>query len=532
MGELEKIIESLIPIFLYTEIHSKFSPIPNILNNKLPEIIADAPQRIDRNKKLPVLILVKDSHLYPLELLSIRLSIKQEGKTIREVELLDETLSLAQRLWYRLFDIDPGTEGRVKIDILFTVKQRNKILKLRNSSYRSVKKKSLNVYVSSEVLPDSSRILYGDVHYHSFFTEDVVEFGAPIDATARIAKAMGLSFFAVTDHSYDLDDETSIPMKNDPNLQKWKNFLIECSSIEDRSLIALPGIEVSAGDKNGKIVHLLILNPERFYPGKGDGPDVWFKKKPDNSVSEILNHLDPRELAIAAHPFRKIFFLEKWLLKRGGWSFGDINEKNLAGLQIFNGIYDASLKKSINRWVDILLKGHKKFIYAGNDAHGNFNRYIQIKIPLVLLKLDEKRAFGFMKTGVYKNGRIDRKSITAQLRKGRCFVTTGPSVFFYLFNEHSRYFPGDVANGKDLTLFLETNSIKEFGNIKSVSIILGNLIKKTEKQHVLRINKRKFFFEGRLPFTGLPPRYYIRIVCESENGIALSNPIWTECDKQ
>ena len=141
MGELEKIIESLIPIFLYTEIHSKFSPIPNILNNKLPEIIADAPQRIDRNKKLPVLILVKDSHLYPLELLSIRLSIKQEGKIIREVELLDETLSLAQRLWYRLFDIDPGTEGRVKIDILFTVKQRNKILKLRNSSYRSVKKK-------------------------------------------------------------------------------------------------------------------------------------------------------------------------------------------------------------------------------------------------------------------------------------------------------------------------------------------------------------------------------------------------------
>ena len=532
MGELEKIIESLIPIFLYTEIHSKFSPIPNILNNKLPEIIADAPQRIDRNKKLPVLILVKDSHLYPLELLSIRLSIKQEGKTIREVELLDETLSLAQRLWYRLFDIDPGTEGRVKIDILFTVKQRNKILKLRNSSYRSVKKKSLNVYVSSEVLPDSSRILYGDVHYHSFFTEDVVEFGAPIDATARIAKAMGLSFFAVTDHSYDLDDETSNPMKNDPNLQKWKNFLIECSSIEDRSLIALPGIEVSAGDKNGKIVHLLILNPERFYPGKGDGPDVWFKKKPDNSVSEILNHLDPRELAIAAHPFRKIFFLEKWLLKRGGWSFGDINEKNLAGLQIFNGIYDASLKKSINRWVDILLKGHKKFIYAGNDAHGNFNRYIQIKIPFVLLKLDEKRAFGFMKTGVYTKGRIDRKSITAQLRKGRCFVTTGPSVFFYLFNEHSRYFPGDVANGKDLTLFLETNSIKEFGNIKSVSIILGNLIKKTEKQHVLRINKRKFFFEGRLPFTGLPPRYYIRIVCESENGIALSNPIWAECDEQ
>ena len=81
-----------------------------------------------------------------------------------------------------------------------------------------------------------------------------------------------------------------------------------------------------------------MLNPERFYVGKGDGAEIWFENKPDNSVSEILKHLHPNELALAAHPFHKIFFLERWLLRRGNWSFDDIFEENLAGLQIFNGI--------------------------------------------------------------------------------------------------------------------------------------------------------------------------------------------------
>ena len=256
MGNLENIFEFIIPIFLYAEIHSKLPPIPNILNNKLPEILADAPQRIDKNSKLPLLILIKDSHLYPLELLSIRLRIKQEEKKILEVDLWEGPLRLAQRLWYRLFEIDPGTEGWIKIDVVFTIKNKNKTFTLKNNSYRAIKNKSLNVYVSSEALPDSNRILYGDVHYHSFFTEDVVEFGAPIDVTAKMAQAMGLSFLAVTDHSYDLDDEVSNPMTNDPFLQKWENFLTECSSIEAKGVTVLPGIEVSAGNKKRKNVHL------------------------------------------------------------------------------------------------------------------------------------------------------------------------------------------------------------------------------------------------------------------------------------
>ncbi|MFC2157085.1 hypothetical protein ACFLT9_04540 [Acidobacteriota bacterium] len=531
MGELKGIIELLIPIFLYAEVHSKLPFIPNFLNNKLPEIIADAPHRIDKYQKLPILILIKDSHLYPLELLSIRFIIKQAGETIREVELLDETLCLSQKLWYRFFDIDPRTEGWIDLDIVFTVKHKKKIRKFKNNSYRTAKRRSLNVYISSEVLPDRDRIQYGDIHYHSFFTEDILEFGAPIDAAARMAEAAGLSFFAVTDHSYDLDDEIPKPEKKNPDPQRWQNFLTECDSIKDGNLILLPGIEVSAGNKKGENVHLLILNPERFYPGHGDGAEVRLEKKPDRSVSAILKHLNPSELAIAAHPFRSIFFLEKWLLRRGNWSFDDTNEKNLAGLQIFNGIRDRALHKSIKRWVEILLKGHIKFIYAGNDAHGGFNRYLQIRIPFVYVKLDENRIFGLMKTGVYANGSMDRKGITDLLRRGRCFVTTGPSLFFYLFKKNRKYFPGDVTDGRDLTLVLEAISIKEYGDIKSISIILGDLVNKIEKRSVMRADKSKFFFSGKLPFTEFPLRYYIRIVCEAENGIALSNPIWVECEE-
>lgn len=526
MNELRDLFSSLGPFLLYAEIHSKLPLIPNILNNRLPEILADAPIRISRNNRLPILILVKDAHLYPIELISVRVEIFQAGEKRRDVDLLTETIPLARRLWYRLFEIDPGTEGPVDIDVIFTVRRKNKVFELRNHSYPSGQKRKLRVYLSSDDLPDSRRIIYGDIHYHSSYTEDVVEFGAPIEATARMAKAVGLSFFAVTDHSFDLDNDPTDPTRNDPDLRKWRLFLEDCAAVDGKDVTVLPGIEVSAGNAKGRNVHLLILNPERFYHGQGDSGEVWFKNKPDDSVAEILKRLDPAELPIAAHPFNKIPLAQKCLLRRGTWGSDDVRQDNLAGLQIFNGDVDKDLKKSLKKWVALLLRGEKKFIYAGNDAHGNFNRQIRVKIPFFWLKDESSQIFGFMKTGIPSSERLDGKTLVAQLRRGRCFVTTGPSIVYHLYDADGTYLPGDEARGTDLRVFLEIKSIREFGKITSVSIISGDLAARTEKAHVLRVHEPEFAFDGRLPFVERPGRYYIRIACEAENGMALSNPIW------
>ena len=82
--------------------------------------------------------------------------------------------------------------------------------------------------------------------------------------------------------------------------------------------------------------------------------------------------------------------LLQWLfLKRGKWHEKDVIHKNMSGLQILNGSLDKGYYQGLSFWIKLLLKGYHKFIYAGNDAHGNFNIYRQIKIPM--LSLYEKK---------------------------------------------------------------------------------------------------------------------------------------------
>ena len=90
MIELKELFPALGPFLLYAELHPRLFPFPNILNRRFPEILADAPSRINRNSKLPILVLVKDSHLYPVELISVMVEMFQAGEKIREWEFLDE----------------------------------------------------------------------------------------------------------------------------------------------------------------------------------------------------------------------------------------------------------------------------------------------------------------------------------------------------------------------------------------------------------------------------------------------------------
>lgn len=526
MTEIQALVLSLVPLLLYAEIHSKLPPFPNVLNNRLPEIIADAPLCVRRNSAIPLLILAKDAHLFPVELISVKVRLFQGGVIKWEREILAKSLPLSRRFWSRLYEIEPEAEGPVEVEVVFSVLRQNKLFTFRNHSYPSGRKTRLRVSLSSDDLPDSRRVAYGDVHYHSQYTDDAVEFGAPIEATAKMAKAMGLSFFAVTDHSYDLDDDPKDPAQSDPRLRKWNRFLAECASLDGGEVAVLPGIELSAGNGKGQNVHLLILNPDRFHSGRGDSGKMGLKNRPDESVADILKDLGPGELAIAAHPFQKLSLPERLLLRRGIWGVGDIREKNLAGLQIFNGRENRNLKRSLEIWADILSRGEKKFIFAGNDAHGNFNRQIRMGIPFVRLKIEDTQRFGYMKTGVLAEDRRDKKGVLSGLSGGRCFVTTGPSIVHHLYAKGERYGPGDEAPGRDFRLSLEIMSIKEFGKITSVSIILGDPAAGTETRRISRMSVPEFTFDGPLPFGELPGRCYVRIACESERGMAVSNPVW------
>ncbi|MFC1726337.1 hypothetical protein ACFL4T_11980 [candidate division KSB1 bacterium] len=511
---------------LYAEIHSKLPPIPNILNNNIPEIISDTPVRINPGEKIPVLVIVKDSHLYPIELSGIDVEIFKEEEKLQSLKLIDEKIKINQKFWYKVFYITPELKGLIELDVIFSIKSRDKAYRYRNNSYKFIKKHRLKVCLSDEELPDSGRIIYGDLHYHSDYTDDVVEFGAPVDAAVAMAKASGLSFFAVTDHSYDLDDSRDDSHKNDSSLPKWENLQDEIKSGTFENVTVIPGIEVSAGNQKGRNVHLLVLNPGKFYSGSGDSADVWLKNKPDNFIVNILKETGDSELTIAAHPFEKRPFLERLFLRRGTWEYNDIKLEKISGLQILNGKEGKIVKESIRKWTDFLLKGEKKYIYAGNDAHGNFNNLIKLKLPYVLLGQKSEHIFGKMKTGIYADVLPDKNGIIEKLKQGKCFVTTGPSIYTCLYNRDEKYLPGDKTDNNNLKLYFDIKSIKDFGELKSVSIIIGDLMQQKEIKHDIGIIGFNYLYDEKLPFSSLPDKFYLRISCKTESAFALSNPIW------
>lgn len=525
---MDSLCNTIILFSMYAEIHSSFPPIPNTLNNKLPEIIADIPVRIDKDKKIPVLVLIKDAHLYPVELEKIEAVIFKNDKKISKNTLFKENLKISKKLWYEVLYLENDVRGFVEIDIIFSLKDKKGQIKITNDSYRLSRKEHLKVYVSSESLPDSDRILYGDIHYHSFYTEDVIEFGAPLEAAADMAKAMGLSYFAVTDHSYDLDDSLTGSDKNDESLHKWKKFLENCEELNKREIMVIPGIEVSAGNTKGKNVHFLVLNPQKFHHGSGDSSNERLKNKPDNWVKEILKNHCEKEIYIAAHPFCKVSFLEKLFLRRGQWEIDDFNEDKITGLQIFVGSFDKHIKESLRKWIYLLLNGHRLFIYAGNDAHGSFNRNIEIKIPFISLNISKNRIFGYMKTGVYIEKGAEINELLGQLKKGSCFVTSGPSIFYYLYSDTQKYMPGSTIINENVNIYIDVKSINEYGKLEEVTLIIGDLIKKIEIEYKYTLSEMTFNYDGNLPIDNLPPEYYIRIECSSENGFAYSNPVWVK----
>lgn len=154
------------------------------------------------------------------------------------------------------------------------------------------------VFRSSHGLPnvDSSRWFYGDTHYHTVYTDNSAEIGNPIDATAGAARAVGLSWICLTDHSNDLDsDEDAENFKDglphppftrpqpQSTVAKWTDFLDQVAAINAQGDLAMiAGSEVNfavlkddfPGVPDDIFAHTLVLGLESAaVPVKGEGQD-------------------------------------------------------------------------------------------------------------------------------------------------------------------------------------------------------------------------------------------------------------------
>ena len=519
----------------YAEIHYTFFGY-SLINRNYPEIIVDAPGRIEPNEPIPIVCIIKDADRYPISLERITARCKIGDSELFCKEILSKPLPINDHYWYRIEHINPPSSSNenleLSVDVEFIRNGKRKVITTDNLP--GLSHNPLNIFMSSSKLPVFDGWYYGDAHYHSDMTQDQVEFGAPSAVAMAMGKALGLSWLAVVDHSYDLDVAIGEFFKHDPKLTRWQTVQRDADLINSQKsdFVVIPGEEISCGNCNKHNIHLLAFNVPEFIPGKGDGVKRGLNRRPDLTLSESLNKIkEMGGFAFAAHPEEGNGFMGRLLLKRGHWHYKDYITDGYTGLQFWNGKQDEKLYKSRQVWIKLLLEGNKPYILGGNDAHGDFNRCRGIKYPNTKLKELNNHVFGKIRTYAYCGNNFSLSAVLESIKNGNTIITNGPVVIPTIQNDNGRVAKvGESISCKNSKLIIDALSSEEFGFIDKIDVYRGDIANKVENLEITlkpdsSFNKHKFIheIEGK-------NNSYIRLEARSlagnEEYICFTNPIW------
>jgi len=521
------------PVLLYAEMHYRLKFLKGRLYKKQPEIIFDTPRRI-QSADLPVVLIIKDAHWFPITLKEVRLNISSPfDSDLRGEYIFTENLAIGQQWFSREYYLDVSKfRGHIlNIDCLAIVECAKHSLVIRNDNYAGLSQSHLSVFVDPEPLPAESGWLWGDLHCHSEWTSDQVEFGLPLVSLPALAGAMGLSYCGLVEHSYDLDDQPNSWTQNDPEVRKWSGYrrAVQAINASRPDFTLIPGEEVSVDNGLGRNVHLAVLDNPEFFPGTGDGLEHSAGYASELTYLRVLEKTDPQALVFAAHPFTQPPLSQRIIARRGTWNIHD-HLKRLDGWQILNGQAGQEFSTGRKIWIQQLLSGQRAFIYAGNDAHGNFNRFRQVKIPLLNMHEHDRQVFGEFRTGVKIDRAAGRKALVANLKSGSVIVSNGPFINLTAIDSRMRrYGIGQSLPSQPINLTVTAHSSDYYGTIRLIRLFLGNLDRQAEEIKTFKISAGIFRKMLNLNLPNLPDRGYLRAEMETKSSkFALTNPIWFE----
>ncbi len=526
-------------ILAYAEIHYRFPFLPSRLYHKEPEIIFDLPFRARLNESVPLFLFVKDAHKFPIKLIELIVEISDShGNLISQFNQNLETV-IREKFDSKIFqlkpDFFPGSgDYRVSASLTYHNPQQ-KINTIKQDNYKHSPHPPFEIYISESDLPTFPGWYWGDLHTHSYYTQDQVEFGAPLAATSEAAKTAGLHFIAFTDHSYDMDDLPDNFIKNDPDLQKWGNFKTEVAEVQSQQekFLIIPGEEVSVGNNKNQNIHCLILNDPRFYPGTGDSGEKLWSNRPTLSLDELLIQKSQDSLAIAAHPREKPPLSQRIILRRGIWHHSDCKNRKLTALQIVNNHDLSAFREGLEIWKNLLLQGQKIGIAAGTDSHGNFNCFRQISIPFLSMVYSRDHIMGKARTAVMLQD-FSLPALMEGIRNLCTVISNGPIAILEAHGKEIAPIGGTISTARDIQLVLKGKSSREFGYWIEINLYYGHRTKKNETKIGIPAGKKELEFQSRIKVHE-PDADYIRLEAYSKEGdriyYCLTNPIWIEANK-
>jgi hypothetical protein len=508
----------MLPIIInYAEIHFRYPLIKSKYYQTLPEILTDIPYRLS-SRKIPILLIIKDAHLYPIFIKEIQVFIKTRVENLYKKFRANiyNTKSYFSKIFY--YELPESIEQNQFIDIDITIDctVSNRDYVFKNDNYLTLERKSFTTYFANSRFPYPKNWFCGESHFHSNYTDDQVEFGSDIKSTSIMAKSIGLDWFFVTDHSYDLDDKTDNYSENDPNIPKWHLMWKDVEEHDSCDLKIIGGEEISIGNTANQNVHLLHINSKKFIDGKGDSGDSFIHKKPTHSLKDINNLGDENSIFIAAHPFEKVPISQKIILNRGNWKLNDFIISKINYVQAINSDLKNEVYYSVKKWEYLLFHDIKAILIAGNDSHGNFNYMKQIKIPFIKLFISKKQIFGRFMTIFHHN----ENDPIQGLKNKKIIVGNGPFLSFHLESLTEKHFIGEEIDSGQYKLVYKSESTSEFGEIIKIKLIIGSIQNRKKRLIINPPNNYNFKIKH---------KSFIRMeLLTNKLGFVFTNPIWTK----
>ena len=444
----------------YAETHFKFKLPWSLLYKPWPEIIFDAPFQFVPGVEPYLWIVVRDADRFPTTIKSAEIVLKarvQDAQSTQDAARPDivicKDLNIEVREQMKFIPITLGKipAGAYEAHCKLTVEREGKSQTFERWNLPRLKPVPLRFKILNEMPPIAPGYAAGEMHCHTHYSADHVEYGATPEVLQLAAKAVGLDFVNCTDHAYDFaftqEDYTKEADSPVPRFQKLREEIAALPKKDENGgdmPLMLAGEEVSAGNSKGENVHMTVLAPEGYLPGLGDCGRYWFENRPTRSIKQILNMTEAH--CFAAHPFQQMGLLEKFVFRRGYWKPEDLQLKNkhsIRGLQFWNGIRDEGFKLGREFWINELSKGNYLLPIGGNDAHGDLNSMTAVNLPLISLKHTRAHIFGNVRTVIKVGSRksevgsnakqefpLTLADINAAFAADNCYITDGPALWW------------------------------------------------------------------------------------------------------
>jgi len=411
----------------YAETHFKFRLPWSLLYRPWPEIFTDAPFQFVPGKTPLLWIVVRDAHRFPVTIKSLEISIRRLGENSPDETRRFDHLELKADQPFHFFPVGIGAlePGLYEIFPKVVACRNGKERTFQRWNFPGLKPSPLKIQVFRHELPKPEGYAAGEMHCHTYYSADHVEYGASPAVMQQAAEAVGLDFVNFTDHAYDFAFTVEDYTKEAPSASaRFQNLKDEIAALPAKPLL-IAGEEISAGNSKGENVHMTAFGPSAYLPGLGDCGRYWLNNRPTLPIGRILEMTDAP--CFAAHPLQQMGALEKFIFRRGYWKTADLHldaKHPVRGIQFWNGIRDEGFKLGRAWWIDELGKGNFLLPIGGNDAHGDLNDTTFVRLPLFSLGNNHHHVFGKVRT-VVKGGSLPLASAPCHPRDPLCHPREG-----------------------------------------------------------------------------------------------------------